>query len=64
MTDTQFSGSFHLHEIAAAFPDTAETMLLDTYLIAEAFARTRVFRVYREVRRISIATPTSNGPFL
>jgi mannose-6-phosphate isomerase-like protein (cupin superfamily) len=37
-----------LHEIAAAFPDTADTLLLDTYLTDEEEASARVFRVYRE----------------
>ncbi|MGH9590514.1 MAG: cupin domain-containing protein [Terracidiphilus sp.] len=49
MTDTQSGGRFHLHEIAASFPDTAPTMLLDTYLTDESSASSRVFRVYREV---------------
>lgn len=49
MTDTNYSGRFHLHEIAAAFPDTAETLLLDTYLTDEPSASSRVFRVYRAV---------------
>ena len=39
---------FKPHEIARSFPDTAETMLLDTYLTDEAAASARVFRVYRE----------------
>jgi mannose-6-phosphate isomerase-like protein (cupin superfamily) len=39
---------FKLHEIAASFPDTAETLLLDTYLTNEEAASARVFRVYRE----------------
>ena len=49
MTDTTSSGRFHLHQIAAAFPDAAETMLVDTYLTDEPSASSRVFRVYREV---------------
>ena len=40
-------GRFHLHQIAAAFPDAAETLLLDTYLTDEPSASSRVFRVYR-----------------
>lgn len=48
MTDNKTGGRFHLHQIAAAFPDTAETMLLDTYLTDEPSASSRVFRVYRE----------------
>jgi mannose-6-phosphate isomerase-like protein (cupin superfamily) len=39
---------FKPHEIARAFPQTAETLLLDTYLTDEAAASARVFRVYRE----------------
>jgi mannose-6-phosphate isomerase-like protein (cupin superfamily) len=39
---------FKPHEIARSFPETAETMLLDTYLTDEASASARVFRVYRE----------------
>jgi mannose-6-phosphate isomerase-like protein (cupin superfamily) len=49
MTDNNSGGRFHLHQIAAAFPDTAETLLLDTYLTDEPSASSRVFRVYREV---------------
>jgi mannose-6-phosphate isomerase-like protein (cupin superfamily) len=40
-------GHFDLNEIAAAFPATAETLLLDTYLTNEDAASARVFRVYR-----------------
>lgn len=39
---------FKLHEIAARFPDSSETLLLDTYLTNEEAASARVFRVYRE----------------
>jgi mannose-6-phosphate isomerase-like protein (cupin superfamily) len=39
---------FRPHEIARSFPDTAETLLLDTYLTDEPAASARVFRVYRE----------------
>jgi mannose-6-phosphate isomerase-like protein (cupin superfamily) len=38
---------FNLAEIAAAFPDQADTMLLDTYLTNEESASARVFRVYQ-----------------
>jgi mannose-6-phosphate isomerase-like protein (cupin superfamily) len=41
------SGSFNILQIAAAFPETAETMLLDTYVTDQESASTRVFRVYR-----------------
>ena len=39
---------FRPHEIAQTFPETAETLLLDTYLTNETAASARVFRVYRE----------------
>lgn len=38
---------FDIAEIAAAFPDTAETLLLDRYLTDTPHASARVFRVYR-----------------
>ncbi|WP_263382482.1 cupin domain-containing protein [Granulicella arctica] len=41
------SGVFQLREIAAQFPEHAETMLLDTRLTDEPEASSRVFRVYR-----------------
>lgn len=47
MSDNNPGGRFHLHEIAAAFPETADTLLLDTYLTDEPSASCRVFRVYR-----------------
>jgi mannose-6-phosphate isomerase-like protein (cupin superfamily) len=39
---------FKPHEIARSFPETAETLLLDTYLTDEPSASARVFRAYRE----------------
>ncbi len=42
-------GRFDLNVIAASFPDTADTMLLDTYLTDSASRSIRVFRVYRGV---------------
>lgn len=39
---------FRPHEIARTFPETAETLLLDTYLTNETAASARVFRVYQE----------------
>jgi mannose-6-phosphate isomerase-like protein (cupin superfamily) len=48
MTDEPTFQRFHLHQVARSFPDTAETMLLDTYLTNEEAASARVFRVYRE----------------
>jgi mannose-6-phosphate isomerase-like protein (cupin superfamily) len=40
---------FDLNEIAAAFPDTANTMLLDTYLTDSPERSIRLFRAYRGV---------------
>jgi mannose-6-phosphate isomerase-like protein (cupin superfamily) len=40
-------GSFDVIAIANSFPDTAETLLLDSYLTDEEAASVRVFRVYR-----------------
>jgi mannose-6-phosphate isomerase-like protein (cupin superfamily) len=47
MSDNPAYGRFHLNEIMRAFPETADTLLLDTYLTDEASASSRVFRVYR-----------------
>jgi mannose-6-phosphate isomerase-like protein (cupin superfamily) len=38
---------FDIEKIAASFPATAETMLIDTRLTDEHHASSRVFRVYR-----------------
>lgn len=46
MTTSQ-TGRFDLAAIAASFPDTAESLLLDRYLTDTEFASARVFRVYR-----------------
>jgi mannose-6-phosphate isomerase-like protein (cupin superfamily) len=43
------SAVFDILRIAAGFPDSAETMLVDTRLTNEAHASARVFRVYRPV---------------
>src|SRR5579859_3184010 len=40
-------GVFKLDEIIQSFPDTAETLLLDTYLSDQTSASSRVFRIYR-----------------
>ncbi|WP_433973773.1 cupin domain-containing protein [Tunturiibacter lichenicola] len=40
------SGVFDLKKIAANFPETADTMLIDTRLTNEDHASARVFRVY------------------
>jgi mannose-6-phosphate isomerase-like protein (cupin superfamily) len=47
MMDETQSARFKLHEIAAAFPDSADTLLLDRYLTNEEAASARLFRVYR-----------------
>jgi mannose-6-phosphate isomerase-like protein (cupin superfamily) len=41
------AGSFDIRAIAAGFPDTADSLLLDTYLTHGPAASARVFRVYR-----------------
>jgi mannose-6-phosphate isomerase-like protein (cupin superfamily) len=41
------SARFDLMKIGATFPETAETLLVDTYLTNEDAASARVFRVYR-----------------
>ena len=48
MTEVQSFQRFNLSEVARSFPETAETLLLDTYLTDEESASARVFRVYRE----------------
>jgi quercetin dioxygenase-like cupin family protein len=40
-------GVFNLNEIAKSFPETSDTLLVDTYLTNEEAASSRVFRVYR-----------------
>ncbi len=47
MLDTTPTGRFDLHAIAAALPETAATLLVDTYLTDRPAASARVFRVYR-----------------
>ncbi len=47
MSDTAGTGRFDLRAIAAALPDSASTLLVDTYLTDRASASARVFRVYR-----------------
>ncbi len=46
MPDNKQSAVFDIHAIAASFPATAETLLLDTRLTDEAEASSRVFRIY------------------
>src|SRR5580700_11974285 len=44
---TPDAGRFDIAEIAAAFPETATTLLLDHYLTNREAASARVFRVYK-----------------
>ena len=48
MDSSATTGRFKVHEIVQAFPDSAETLLLDRYLTNEESASARIFRVYRE----------------
>jgi hypothetical protein len=41
------NGRFDIATIAASFPETAKTLLVDEYLTNRAEASARVFRVYR-----------------
>ncbi|GBQ91387.1 hypothetical protein AA23498_1170 [Acetobacter nitrogenifigens DSM 23921 = NBRC 105050] len=41
------SGKFDVTKIAASFPESADTLLLDHYMTDEEAASSRVFRVYR-----------------
>jgi mannose-6-phosphate isomerase-like protein (cupin superfamily) len=41
------SARFDIAAVAASFPESADTLLLDTYLTDEEAASCRVFRVYR-----------------
>ncbi len=41
------SARFKIADIASSFPPTADTLLLDRYLVDQAQASSRVFRVYR-----------------
>lgn len=50
------SGVFDIRQIAAAFPRTAATMLIDTRLTDEPEASARVFRVYQPTPRHYHAT--------
>jgi mannose-6-phosphate isomerase-like protein (cupin superfamily) len=48
MADQPTYQRFRPLEIGLGFPETAETLLLDSYLTNEEAASCRVFRVYRE----------------
>jgi mannose-6-phosphate isomerase-like protein (cupin superfamily) len=45
--DNVQSARFDIHAIAASFPEHADTLLLDQYLVDREAASARVFRVYR-----------------
>lgn len=47
MSGTRNTGRFDLKAIAAALPQAAETLLVDTYLTDREAASARVFRVYK-----------------
>jgi mannose-6-phosphate isomerase-like protein (cupin superfamily) len=47
MTEDTTVGRFDIKAIADAMPETAKTLLVDTYLTNRAQASARVFRVYR-----------------
>ncbi|SDN05082.1 cupin domain-containing protein [Ensifer sp. YR511] len=47
LVDAAPHAAFNLDEIAKSFPETAETLLLDTRLTDEDEASARVFRVYQ-----------------
>ena len=47
MTENHDYQRFKPNEITRSFPETSETLLMDTYLTDEAAASARVFRVYR-----------------
>ncbi|MBS1015013.1 cupin domain-containing protein [Acetobacter persici] len=49
MTANRTGGRFDLTRLAAAFPEQADTMLLDSYLTDKPEASIRVFRIYRDV---------------
>lgn len=47
MVETEKTGRFDVTAIAAALPEQAKTLLVDTYLTNRDAASARVFRVYR-----------------
>ena len=47
MSATDTTGRFDVMQIAASFPEKADTLLVDTYLTNREAASARVFRVYR-----------------
>ena len=59
MEEKQPFQRFKPHEIAKTFPDSADTLLLDTYLTDEEAASARVFRSIAARRRTTTPTATS-----
>jgi mannose-6-phosphate isomerase-like protein (cupin superfamily) len=47
MKNASATGRFDIAEVAASFPATADTLLLDRYLTDTPHASARVFRVYK-----------------
>ncbi len=47
LTGMRESGRWDLAEVMRGFPETAETMLVDRYLVDRESSSVRVFRVYR-----------------
>lgn len=47
MSDDTFTGRFDVRAVAAALPETSDTLLVDTYLTDREAASARVFRVYK-----------------
>ena len=47
LQDPEKAARFDLHEVMSAFPEHADTMLLDRYLVDRPQSSTRVFRVYQ-----------------
>jgi mannose-6-phosphate isomerase-like protein (cupin superfamily) len=48
VTNDRPFGLFDVYEIAKSFPQSSDTLLLDTYLTNEEAASARIFRVYKE----------------
>jgi Cupin domain len=48
LTNDRPFGLFDIYEIARSFPQSSDTLLLDTYLTNEEAASARIFRVYKE----------------
>lgn len=55
------TGRFDVMALAAELPETAKTMLADTYLTDREASSARVFRVYRAVPRTITRRATSTS---